>query len=256
MAGRARLPSVLRAARTRPSFGAGRHYSTPPPPPSGSRWVPLLGGLGAGAALTYAALSLREEREHTHAPNLKRGAERFGSPDDYRRAIAEIRALLPADDVSTDDTDREVHAANEWYYGAQQPPSAVVFPHSTEDVQAIVRVCAKYRVPVIPYGSGTGLEGHFSAPYGGVCVNLGRHMDKIVAVHPMDGDAVVQAGIGYETLNKALAEAGHDLFFPLDPGPNASVAGMLSTGCSGPNAMRYGSARAEWYVQLDTMHSS
>lgn len=218
--------------------------------------MPLLGGLGAGAALTYAALSLREEREHTHAPNLKRGAERFGSPDDYRRAIAEIRALLPADDVSTDDTDREVHAANEWYYGAQQPPSAVVFPHSTEDVQAIVRVCAKYRVPVIPYGSGTGLEGHFSAPYGGVCVNLGRHMDKIVAVHPMDGDAVVQAGIGYETLNKALAEAGHDLFFPLDPGPNASVAGMLSTGCSGPNAMRYGSARAEWYVQLDTMHSS
>ncbi|KLT44948.1 FAD-binding domain-containing protein [Cutaneotrichosporon oleaginosum] len=216
-----------------------------------------MGGL-AGAALTYAALSLNASAEPGPAPAPasiptpaapKQGAARFGSPDDYRAAIAEIRTLL-LDDVTTDESDREAHAANEWFYGPQQAPCAVVFPHSTADVQAIVRICAKYRVPIIPYGAGTGLEGHFSAPFGGVCVNLGRHMDKIVAVHPMDGDVVVQAGIGYETLNKALADAGHALFFPLDPGPNASVAGMLSTGCSGPNALRYGSARAEWFINV------
>lgn len=71
-------------------------------------------------------------------------------------------------------------------------------------------------------------------------------MANILAIHPMDGDCVVQAGVGYEVLNKALADAGHDLFLPLDPGPNASVGGMISCGCSGTNSVRYGTARAEW----------
>ncbi|GMK57425.1 hypothetical protein CspeluHIS016_0402590 [Cutaneotrichosporon spelunceum] len=253
MAARARLPAVFRAAR--PVIRtARRSYSTPPSSSSSSTWAPLLVGLGTGLALMYATIgftsSETQDGKHKHLSVHNREGERFGARDDYRKAIAEIRALLPDDDVSTDETDREVHAANEWYYGAHQPPTAVVYPHTTEDVQAIVRVCAKYRVPVIPYGSGTSLEGHFSAPYGGVCVNLGRHMDKIIAVHAMDGDAVVQAGIGYETLNNALAQGGVGLFFPLDPGPNASVAGMLSTGCSGPNALRYGSARAEWFINV------
>lgn len=168
MAGRsARLPSALRAARptlraTRASY---RSYSTPPPPPppSSSRWAPLLGGLAVGGALTYAAISLSTDQPAKGSHTRAKGAERFGTPDDYRAAIAEIRAVLPEDDVSTDESDREVLGGSEWTYGTNYPPSAVAYPGSTEDVQKIMRICAKYRVPVIPYGSGTSLEGHFSA---------------------------------------------------------------------------------------------
>lgn len=88
-----------------------------------------------------------------------------------------------------------MHARNENVWAEPHMPTCVVYPRSTEDVQFILRTASKYRVPVIPYGGGTSLEGHYNAGFGGICVNLAMYMDKVLAVHPEDGDMVVQAGI-------------------------------------------------------------
>ena len=134
---------------------------------------------------------------------------------------------------------REQHAHTTTYIPVQ-PPDAVVFAESTEDVQEVVRVCAEYSVPVIPFGTGTSLEGGVNAPRGGICVDLMR-MNRILAVHAEDLDVTLQPGVTREDLNTHLRDQG--LFFPIDPGANASLGGMASTRASGTNAVRYGTMR-------------
>jgi D-lactate dehydrogenase (cytochrome) len=134
---------------------------------------------------------------------------------------------------------REQHA-NTITWIENQPPDAVVFAQSVEDVQAIVRVCAEHRVPVIPFGTGTSLEGHVNAPLGGVSIDL-RDMNKVLAVHAADLDCVVQPGVTRKALNEYLRDQG--VFFPIDPGADASLGGMAATRCSGTNAVRYGTMK-------------
>lgn len=153
-------------------------------------------------------------------------------------AIAELRALL-GDRLSTAAALREAHGRDESWHPVT-PPDAVAFAETTEEVSAIVRICARHRFPVIPFGTGTSLEGHISAPHGGLSLDLSR-MNRILEVHTADLDAHVEAGVTRKTLNAYLRDMG--LFFPIDPGADASLGGMAATRASGTNAVRYGTMR-------------
>ena len=144
-----------------------------------------------------------------------------------------------ADRLQTGQAIREQHGHTTTWID-NQAPDAVVFPTSTEEVSDIVKICAQYGVPVIPFGTGTSLEGHVNAPAGGISVDMSR-MDKILAVHAEDLDVVVQPGVTREQLNTFLRDQG--LFFPIDPGANASLGGMTATRASGTTAVRYGTMK-------------
>ncbi|ETW81282.1 oxidoreductase, FAD-binding protein [Heterobasidion irregulare TC 32-1] len=177
------------------------------------------------------------------------GSLKYGSPDDFRRGIEELKASFDREDVvSTNPDDLLIHgfSPNVWHPGV--PHSVVVYPLSTEDVVKIVKVANKYRMPVIPYSGATSLEGQFVGHVGGgICVDVSR-MDKILEIHEADSDLICQPGVGWMEINETLKESGTPLFFPLDPAPSATIGGMLSTGCSGTNAVRYGTAKAEWFL--------
>ena len=121
-----------------------------------------------------------------------------------------------------------------------QIPDAVVFAKETADVAAAVAVCQAHQCPIIPFGMGSSLEGHVNAPLGGVSIDMNA-MDRVLSVHETDLDAVVQPGITREALNNYLRDTG--LFFPIDPGANASLGGMAATRASGTNAVRYGTMK-------------
>ncbi|KAI6381829.1 hypothetical protein MCOR25_001060 [Pyricularia grisea] len=166
------------------------------------------------------------------------------------QAIEEIRRELGDNDViSTDPDDLHAHGYSEWStVNPTTLPVAVAYPHNTEQVAVIARICNKRRVPLVPYSGGTSLEGNFSAPFGGVSVDF-AFMDKIVRFSKEDMDVTVQPSIGWQDLNAQLLKMDAGLFFPIDPGPSAKIGGMVGTNCSGTNAVRYGTMR-DWVVNL------
>jgi D-lactate dehydrogenase (cytochrome) len=172
------------------------------------------------------------------APPSDQQAARFLSPAGRARAqqtVAELRELLGAR-LSTTESVRSQHGRGE-AYGPVHPPDAVAWPESTQEVSRIVAACARHETPVIAFGAGTSLEGHVSAPFGGICIDLSR-MNQVLSVNPADADCIVQPGVTREQLNSYLRDTG--LFFPVDPGANATLGGMVSTRASGTTTIRYG----------------
>jgi len=152
--------------------------------------------------------------------------------------IEDLQGLLGTR-LSTSGAVREQHGRDESYHTVHAP-DAVAFARSTEEVAEIVKICARHKTPVIPFGSGTSLEGQVMALHGGICIDTSQ-MNEILEVNAEDLDCRVQAGTQRLQLNEHLRDTG--LFFPIDPGANASIGGMVATRASGTNAVRYGTMR-------------
>ncbi|KAF8625917.1 hypothetical protein AX17_006643 [Amanita inopinata Kibby_2008] len=174
---------------------------------------------------------------------------KFGTPKDFEKGIEELKRLFPSHATSTDPEDLTTHgfSDNDYHPGALH--SVIVYPRSTEDVVQIVKIATTYRMPVVPYSGATSLEGHTRGhpAVGGICIDL-SNMDKIIEIHEADSDLVCQPGARWMDINDTLKKKGVPLFFPIDPAPGATIGGMLSTGCSGTNAVRYGTAKGEWFL--------
>jgi len=160
------------------------------------------------------------------------------SREQMQGAIADLTTLLGRR-ATTADAVREHHSHGESYHPAALP-DVVCFPHSTEEVSAILKISAKHGVPVIPFGGGTSMEAQVNAIYGGITIDM-REMNKILNIGTEDLQATVEAGVTRLQLNKALANTGFTFF--IDPGADATIGGMTSTRASGTTAVRYGTMR-------------
>ncbi|KAL7620656.1 D-lactate ferricytochrome c oxidoreductase [Parahypoxylon ruwenzoriense] len=219
---------------------------------SGSRrWATTFFVLAAAAGSYYlGANAPRDPDTNSTLPlALTRDPKHKNDKANLEAAWVDFAAIVGKENVSTVESDLEIHANSEWSsYRSEESekPFMVIYPASTDEVSGIMKVCHERRIPVVGYSGGTSLEGHFTPTRGGICVDF-RRMDKILSLHKDDLDVIVQPAVGWELLNEELGK--DNLFFPPDPGPGAQIGGMIGTGCSGTNAYRYGTMR-EWVLSL------
>eukprot|EP00026_Physarum_polycephalum_P003196 Phypoly_transcript_03206.p1 GENE.Phypoly_transcript_03206~~Phypoly_transcript_03206.p1 ORF type:complete len:546 (+),score=76.96 Phypoly_transcript_03206:855-2492(+) len=217
---------------------ASSFYSTPATITSGRAHERGAGGALFASVLVGGSLLLLLQKAHAEAKTEAADTthtHNYTLPPDF---VDELITLL-GNRVDETLQVRTTHGKDNSYHTAP-PPNAIVYPMTTEEVAAIVKLCGKYNVPIIPYGAGTSLEGHTIAPVGGITLDFSK-MAKMICLHKEDMDVTVQPGMVHETLNEILKP--HGLFFPLDPGPGASIGGMVGTSCSGTNAVRYGTMK-------------
>nr|GLL36496.1 D-lactate dehydrogenase [cytochrome], mitochondrial [Ipomoea trifida] len=219
-------------------------------------WIPSL--LPLALALSAGSLALHSQTNHNHsfslseAPNVIDSSVKIGgkSSTDYvvkgsykevpQELIDELKEICQ-DNMTMDYDERYTHGKPEnSFHKAVNIPDVVVFPRSEEEVSKIVKACNKHKAPIVPYGGATSIEGHTLCPNGGVCIDM-TLMNRVKSLHVEDMDVVVEPGIGWMELNEYLEP--HGLFFPLDPGPGATIGGMCATRCSGSLAVRYGTMR-------------
>ncbi|KAJ7267660.1 FAD-linked oxidase-like protein [Mycena haematopus] len=175
---------------------------------------------------------------------------KYGTAKDFKLAIKELKETLPRDGgVSTDRVESSYNVSPlKTPIGAT--PTVVVYPKSTEDVVKVVRIANKYAMPVISYAGATSLENQVRR-YPGGCIFIDMsEMDKIIEIHESDADLVCQPGVGWMTINETLRSKGIPLFFPIEPGPSATIGDIISTGCSRTNAVGYGTANGELFLNV------
>ncbi|ESO82875.1 hypothetical protein LOTGIDRAFT_229861 [Lottia gigantea] len=170
---------------------------------------------------------------------LTANAQAFEYPSVSSKLVKELQGIVGQSNVSTAEAVREQHGHDESYHKSS-PPELVVFAENVEHVSHVAKLCNNNNIPLIPFGTGTGLEGGINAIKGGVCLDLNK-MNNILAVNQEDFDCTVEAGVSRQTLNSYLRDTG--LVFPIDPGADASLCGMCATSASGTNAVRYGTMR-------------
>ncbi|KAG8738975.1 hypothetical protein FRC10_006307 [Ceratobasidium sp. 414] len=259
--------------QTQRLFTGSRTFATSAPP---KRRLARILALATTAALagTIGYSLATQISQHDYRSSYQRRAtelpDKYGSEEDFRRGIAELRAhFTEPGTFTTDPAALYEHgfSLNSHHDGTAH--SVVVYPQNTDDVVWVMKVASRYKIPVIPYSGGTSLEGNFSGhARGGICVDMSE-MNKIISINEADSDLVCQAGASWMDINATLKEKGIPLFFPLDPSPAATIGGMISTGCSGSkhrmislgslqvqphnfsaNAVRYGTAKAEWFLNI------
>ncbi|KAF2069291.1 hypothetical protein CYY_009389 [Polysphondylium violaceum] len=188
-------------------------------------------GLGLFGLLTTITYLEEEKKKEINSLNEIRSR----IPEE---AIKEF-VLLFQDRFVTNIQDRDAHG-KDFSYHERQNPDAIFYPLNEEEVIKFVEICKRFKIPIIPYGSGTSLEGHTIATNGGISIDF-RNMRKILQICGDDLYCIVQPGISYGDLNEELKKQGY--FFPVDPGPGASIGGMVGTSCSGTHAVRYGTMK-------------
>mmetsp|Transcript_6223 Transcript_6223/g.9312 ORF Transcript_6223/g.9312 Transcript_6223/m.9312 type:complete len:560 (+) Transcript_6223:58-1737(+) len=187
----------------------------------------------AASAVLYGTFHANQSNNSNQAACL--------SNQNMIKFLSELKEVLAEDSINLDEDDRHHHGKPmSSYHQIEKFPDVVVYPSSKEEVSGIAKLSSKYKVPIIPYGGATSIEGHLLAPEGGVSIDFSK-MNKVIKLNKSDHDVTVQPGLGYLELNSILKE--ENLWFPLDPGPGASIGGMTATRCSGSTAVRYGTMR-------------
>ncbi|KAF9565039.1 FAD-binding domain-containing protein [Agrocybe pediades] len=199
-----------------------------------------IGSAFCGFAIAQLPFFYGDSVEVQQNATTQKAKPQFATPEEMEQAITESKKAFGQEGdngkVSTDPDDLHDHGFSENDHHPGMKHSVVVYPESTEDVVEIVKIATKYRAPIIAYSGAT----RYHAT-GGICVDM-MNMDGIIAIH------VCQPGARWMDINETLKEQGIPLFFPIDPAPGATIGGMLSTGCSGTNAVRYGTAKGEWFL--------